>query len=736
MVMVLGSGMAALSWEVVWQARASLSLGVSALGTALTLAATMGGMSLGALLFGRWLENRRPAKPLLLYAFLELVIGLAGLYLYPGFSVLESLDTFVWQSSPFLASLVHLAGIFLVIFVPTFAIGATIPIFGLLARRYRTSLSVLYGWNTAGAAIGTMLLALVLVRELGMSLTTQFVAVLNLLAAAAAGLVGIHDRDAEPDEIEGEVKRSLPAKHTWRAAMLIAFTTGFTTFALEVTWFRSMRAAFQSCTDSFAIILTSVLIPLALGAQLVPYIRRRRYTLGPFTLGSAFLVFLATPLIERFDRLVPIWNAFWVDRLAQLLCSLLVLGTPIVLLGTALPLLLDEQRSPLRWGKLYGLNTIGAITGSIIAAWILLPIFGSSGTAWLAGLLLAGTGAAVEQGGTRKVGIGAVAVALFVAVTAQAGPGPDRIQGHFRAHVIEVLDYDETPDSTISVAATRDGERVLVIDGFSAAKEGEFAEYMAWMGRLPMLAHANPERALVICFGTGQTANAVYREGVSALDIVDVNAAVFRMARHFPANEGVLEREGVRHIEMDGRAWLRRTGMLYDVVTLEPMPPFFAGTNALYSQEFYELVSRRLQPGGTVAQWLPFHLVSPYYAASITATFGSVFPNSVLWVDPRNGHGILVGRKDSLGMNETWTWPGFDRPNGNRALSRNQVLDSVWLDAEGVASYGQFGELITDDNQLLAYGWANRNRYLVGSIDRMFDLNFAVLRMTRASLRE
>ncbi len=85
MVMVLGSGMAALSWEVVWQARASLSLGVSALGTALTLAATMGGMSLGALLFGRWLENRRPAKPLLLYAFLELVIGLAGLVLFPGF---------------------------------------------------------------------------------------------------------------------------------------------------------------------------------------------------------------------------------------------------------------------------------------------------------------------------------------------------------------------------------------------------------------------------------------------------------------------------------------------------------------------------------------------------------------------------------------------------------------------------------------------------------------------------
>ena len=84
---------------------------------------------------------------------------------------------------------------------------------------------------------------------------------------------------------------------------------------------------------------------------------------------------------------------------------------------------------------------------------------------------------------------------------------------------------------------------------------------------------------------------------------------------------------------MDGRAWLRRTQKHYDVITLEPMPPYFAGVNALYSREFYALMAERLAPGGVVAQWVPFQLVPPYYAESLLATFRDAFPDSVLCLD-------------------------------------------------------------------------------------------------------
>ena len=56
LALVLAAGVAALSWEVLWQLQSSLALGISAKGTALTLAATMGGMSIGATLMGRALS--------------------------------------------------------------------------------------------------------------------------------------------------------------------------------------------------------------------------------------------------------------------------------------------------------------------------------------------------------------------------------------------------------------------------------------------------------------------------------------------------------------------------------------------------------------------------------------------------------------------------------------------------------------------------------------------------------
>ena len=87
--LVAVGGFAALSWEVLWQLEAGLSLGVSAFGTALTLAATMSGMTARSLAMGRWLRRRNIAGPLRLYGRLELVIGAAGLASLPGFRSVE-----------------------------------------------------------------------------------------------------------------------------------------------------------------------------------------------------------------------------------------------------------------------------------------------------------------------------------------------------------------------------------------------------------------------------------------------------------------------------------------------------------------------------------------------------------------------------------------------------------------------------------------------------------------------
>jgi spermidine synthase len=234
----------------------------------------------------------------------------------------------------------------------------------------------------------------------------------------------------------------------------------------------------------------------------------------------------------------------------------------------------------------------------------------------------------------------------------------------------------------------------------------DHVHYMKWMGHLPMLAHPDPKDTLVICFGTGQTANAVRHENPDTLDIVDINENVFKFADYFPPNEGVLNDERVNAIVMDGRSYLRRNPKLYDVITLEPMPPNFAGVNALYSREFYELAKNRMTEDGTIAQWVPFHLITPHTFASLMKTFQDVFPNSLLWLDPPSGTAILLGSKnDSYPLGQKW--PGYNR-QGNRDLSIREVREAVILDKDAMRKEAESGEIITDDNQLLAYGSGTR----------------------------
>jgi spermidine synthase len=247
-------------------------------------------------------------------------------------------------------------------------------------------------------------------------------------------------------------------------------------------------------------------------------------------------------------------------------------------------------------------------------------------------------------------------------------------------------------------------ERGLFIDGFAAAGEWGATRYMEWMGRLPMLLHEAPRDALVICFGTGQTANAVRREGAEHLRIVDVNPAVYETARHFAKNEAVLDDPHVTTQVMDGRAWLRRTTERYDVITLEPMPPNHAGVNALYSVEFYDLVRDRLRAGGVAAQWLPAHLVTPAHARAIAATFRATFPNAILWVHPTDGNGILLGSNDPVDHVLGAAWPGLTRRQTARGLSVEEIAGAALLSADDLERYVGDAPVVTDDNQLLAYG--------------------------------
>lgn len=717
-LLVLFSGMAALSWTVIWQIQSSLALGVSAWGTALTLAVTMAGMCIGALIAGYALRARPAVNALRLYGVLEILIGVSGLLLLPALKQAEVFDIQSYKTMAGGHFWVHITGIALSMGFPAICMGATTPVFGLIARTYGSSISILYGLNTLGAAVGSILAAFIIIPWAGVLGTTYFIASVNLLVGAYALSFGKKSESADAMEKQSVLLGSQEFK-SWQKYLLV-FVTGFSTLALEVAWFRSFTAAFWSTTAAFSIMLASVLVSLGVAAHLVPLLRKKGASLAVCVTLAGISILLATPLVERFDLLTRINSVNPVFLFMNwFFLSFYVTAIPITLLGLALPWVLDSENSARSWAALYGVNTLAAVFGSLLAGWLLLPSIGFARTSWIVGTIVLFSGL-ILSGPLPKtkarlflIGLAALALAVFF----ESGVGRTRVQMHTAKNtnnMPEILDSAEGPDATVSVVEfSKSKERALIIDGFIATTQssdegsGFAMQYMLWMGHLPMLMHPDPKAALVICFGTGQTANALRKENPQSLTIVDVNENVYRMADYFKSNEAVLKDPRVKSIVMDGRAFMRRTEKEFDIITLEPMPPTFAGVNALYSKEFYELAKRKLTEKGVIAQWLPFHLLSVYHSASISRTFSEVFPNSVLWIDPQSLTGILLGSKDEttlLGQN----FPGLERNRMVRLLPDEKIGEAVYFNPRELKIYGEeYGDIVTDDNQLLSYGSSN-----------------------------
>jgi len=718
-ILFLG-GAAALAWQLIWSHQLGLALGASARGVALTVATAMAGMTLGSLACGRLLRRSTPRDPVLLYGLLELAIGLLALLPAALGDGIMAADARVHRESPALAMPFTILALVLTIGPATLMMGATLPVMGLLARSGGTPLSRLYSLNTAGAAMGTLVAAFILMPRYGLGGTSLALVFAHLILALSCFLLFLKTRGAFSASIK-EPKRNEPVLEKQPpGAGWIAFFSGAAAFLLEVAWFRSLKSAWFSTADSLAVMLFCFLIALALGAALAPWWRARGGSLAIPFIAAAFLVLMATPLIDRFDSVDLFQKSGALRQLSRVFIGLLVIGPPVVCLGIALPTLLDEARGPRDWARLYAVNTLGAVVGANLAAWILLPAIGPSATAAVAAAFLSIAAMRQIPSWRNRATLACLLAAFLGMIQLMARRDPHEVAGANRAigGPVETLSLRHGPDATISVVGFEGGKALLINGFFTTAEVADpRSHYLDAIGRVPMLLHPDPRHALVICFGTGQTAHAVRAEGPESLDLADLNGAVFDMAGFFEANHGVLEDPRVSRHVMDGRAWLRRTTTRYDVVTLEPMPPFFSGSNSLYSREFYELVHDRLAPGGILAQWFPLHLMSPEQAKSVAATFRDVFPDAILWFDPDSvslsgqwDQGILIGRRESgdgtvaspLGRE----WPGLrsEALSGARPLAAETIRLQLTLDPEGLARFTEGARIVTDDNQLLEYG--------------------------------
>ena len=183
LLLFVGSGCAALIYEVVWFQLLQLSVGSSAVSLGILLGIFMGGMCLGSLLLPRLHQPGAPSASRL--CLLELGIGVFGLIVLLVVPLVGGLYTTIagtGQANLFLRAIV--AGICLL--PPTLLMGATLP---AIARWVEATpsgvawLGYFYGGNLAGAVVGSLLAGFYLLRVYDMPTATFVAVALNVIVA-------------------------------------------------------------------------------------------------------------------------------------------------------------------------------------------------------------------------------------------------------------------------------------------------------------------------------------------------------------------------------------------------------------------------------------------------------------------------------------------------------------------------------------------------------------------------
>jgi len=693
------SGASGLIYQIVWVREFGNVFGNTIHSASLVIAVFMCGLGVGSYLAGVWADRRYAAGQEVLlrtYGFAELVIAALGagisLLLPQLGAVSAAISSYTRASNGWyeLSAVSYLAryAIAVVLLTPiTVVMGGTLTL--LIRHLVRRDLAVagrrigaLYAANTVGAALGCLLTDQALI-PLGGLHVAQFLAVfLNLVAAlgalrlaAALPAAGIAPEDAGGPA----AALSAPSSRGSRDVILMAASIGMAGFAamgMEIAWFRHMSALFGGFRAVISLILTVILAGIGLGALAGSYLNLRMrggallYVAAQSLFVLTALVGLAQADIRRIlfdlETAAPVifaasgWRREMLLLQQSLAPVLREVAVPALLMGLTFPLANVaiqhvERAVGRRAGVLYLANTVGAVAGALAAGFVLLPGLGlqrSVSVLALAGVagVLACT-VAYLPGSSRAARAGfATAV---VAVVAATGIWISLPSGYVTDHMLwplrpgeRQLTVKEGLNEVVSVVEMPgEGRRLMTNSHSMSATDPGSQRYMRAFAHIPLLTMPNPDSALVICFGVGNTLHAAsLHPTLRRLEVVDLSKEILRHAGWFAGtNGGVLGSAQVAVYVNDGRHHLRmRAPSTYDLITMEPPPIAFAGVASLYSREFYQLVRSRLKPGGAITQWLPAYQVPGEGTLAIVRAFVEVFPQSVL-LSGSNAELILMG---------------------------------------------------------------------------------------------
>ena len=749
------SGAAALVYEVVWMRMLTQIFGSTAYAVATVLAAFMAGLALGSYVFGRLAERRK--NLLRLYGVLELGVGVYGFAapsLFYGARGIYAPLFWLYELSPGVFNVVLFVLAFLLLAIPTFLMGATLPVLSQVFVRSRSHLGQrvgdLYATNTLGAVIGCALAGYYLIPQLGLSSTVYSAAVGNIVIAVIVIILSLAPYGESREEAAAEEAEAAPERckaTEWLLLVSIALS-GAAAMVYENAWTHALTLVIGGSVYSFTTMLLTFLVGLAAGGYLYARLFGRQpvsiTAFGVIELSVGITAMATIPMFERLPLVfLRLYESFG-DTFALFLCiqvalAFAVMFIPALLLGMTFPLVVSLftqsiYRIGSSVGTTYASNTLGAIVGAFIGGFVLLPLTGIQHSIVIGALLNLAVGGAlligdVRPGRSLRLAVGgaiAAAVVVFglrftywdpVVMTSGVTVYAKRYKAipadslrREEMHRDRLLYYREGLTATISVHETRyKTYRYFKTNGKVDGSYGD-ALTMLMTGYLPMLLKPDARNAAVIGLGTGMTVKAVGTFPVKNIEVLEIEPAMAEAAAYFGEKNGnILNDPRVRLVPSDGRNYLMAVPRKYDLIISEPSNPWIAGIASLFTRDFYSTARQKLTPDGVFAQWLQNYSMSPDDFRMVLRTFAEAFPHVSVW-NLQESDFLLVG---SLKEQR------FDYARAQQIFSRNAVLRDDFhelglSDAYSVLGFYRMGrpelvklaegaEFNTDDNARLEF---------------------------------
>ncbi len=681
LLLFVGSGCAALVYEVVWFQLLQLVIGSSAISLGVLLGTFMGGMCIGSLFLPRFVSTDQ--HPLRVYAFLELGIAVLGILLLFGMPLISGIYT-AWAGTGGVSIFLRAVAAAICLLPPTILMGATLP---AMSRWVETTpqgvswLGFFYGGNTVGAVVGSLLAGFYLMRVHDMHVATYVAVVLNVLVAVIAlaiARVAPHDHAAEQHDT-----RIATAPGAWAIYVAIAIS-GMTALASEVIWTRLLSLLFGATAYTFSLILAVFLLGIGIGSSagsaLARNIEHPRVALGWVQMSlcgaiawASYMLALSLPYwpIDPSLSLDP-WFNFQLD-LAR---GLWVLLPGAILWGASFPLALaavaSNGQDPGRLvGGVYAANTVGAIVGALCGSLLLVTWLGSQ-HAQQALIIVSGLSALlllepVPSNDSRRRSAFAgmlpiVVAAVCAALLARNVPEIPKVlvaYGRYAAtrvnQPMEIVYMGEGWNASVAVSRLPGGVLNYHNAGkVQASSEPQDMRLQRMLGHLTTIIPKDPSKVLVIGCGAGVTAGAVSIEPrLKQLTIAEIEPLVPQVVSTYFAehNFDVVRNPKTRvHLD-DARHYLLTTNEKFDAITSDPLDPWVKGAAMLYTREFFEIVKSRLNPGGVVTLFVQLYESNMPAVKSEIATFMEAFPNGVVWGNTQDGRGydlVLMAQVEPL----------------------------------------------------------------------------------------